>query len=145
MTASYKGKKRGFPKHVRLLETLQQTEAWRSLKPGPRALYVELRRRYNGANNGRIFMSHREAADLLNVHRNTVPDYFSELERRHLIRDMGKGYLGADGHGIATRWALCDEPMGGKAPDLSYRSWTEKQNPGIKAVLTRHKNCASGS
>ena len=134
MTASYKSKKRGFPKHVRLLESFQRTEAWRTLKPGPRALYVELKRRYNGGNNGRIFMSHREAADLVNVHRNTVPDYFAELERRCLVRDMGKGHLGADGHGIATRWALCDEPLNGKAPDLAYRSWSETAKPATKTV-----------
>ena len=33
-----------------------------ALKPGPRALYVELKRRYNGVNNGSIYLSHRDAS-----------------------------------------------------------------------------------
>lgn len=107
---SYKKKKRGFARHVQLMEAFQKTEPWATLKPGPRALYIELKRRYNGTNNGRIYMSHREAAELINVHRNTVPAYFEELERRGLIRATGAGYLGANGHGIATRWALCELP-----------------------------------
>ena len=68
----YKSKKRGAGRFVRLSERLQATAAWSDLKPGPRALYVEIRRRYNGMNNGRILLSHREAAEALNVHRNTV-------------------------------------------------------------------------
>lgn len=39
----------------------------KTLKPGPRALYAELKRRYNGSNNGRIFLSHRDAANALHV------------------------------------------------------------------------------
>jgi hypothetical protein len=57
---------------TRLPEWLQRSEAWATLKPGPRALYVELKRRFMGSNNGRIVLSHRDAAKALNVHRNTV-------------------------------------------------------------------------
>lgn len=92
MSKGYKQKKRGYARHVQLMEAFQQTEAWGTLKPGPRALYIELKRRFTGGNNGRIYMSHREAADLLNVHRNTVPSYFEELEARRLIRATGTGY-----------------------------------------------------
>ena len=139
---SFNKKKRGYAKHVQLMEAFQKTEAWATLKPGPRALYIELKRRFNGQNNGRILMSQREAAELLNVHRNTVPGYFHELERRFLIRATGTGHLGANGYGIATRWALCEFPLDGKPPDLAHRTWSEEKKPVTYVVQPRHRNRA---
>ena len=40
-----------------LPEWLQSSEAWATLKPRPRALYVELKRRYNGVNNSGVHLS----------------------------------------------------------------------------------------
>lgn len=141
----YKRGKRGGPRHVQLLEWFQATEAWATLKPGPRALYIELKRRFNGGNNGRILMSYREAADLLNVHRNSIGAYFRDLEERGLIRRTRNGYLGGDGHGIATTWQICELGMenGGRA-DLRFKDWRDKQNPGTIIVLPCHKKRASG-
>ena len=120
----YKAKKRGKGRHVRLEEWFQAAEAWATLKPGPRALYIELKRRFNGANNGAIRMSVREAADLLNVHRNTVSAYFEDLQERGLIRQTRAGHLGFDGHGIASTWALCEmRQANGQAAELGFRTW----------------------
>lgn len=125
MGKPYKGKKRGAGRFVQLSEWLQATEAWATLKPGPRALYVELKRRFNGGNNGRILMSIREAAELTNMHRNSIPSYFRDLEERGLIRQTRAGHLGADGHGIASSWALCELPTeDGRPADLSFRTWS---------------------
>lgn len=142
----YKSNKKGAGRHVQLPEWIQQTEAWATLKPGPRALYIELKRRFNGRNNGRIFFSHRDAAKAVNVHRNTVGQYFDELERRGLIR-MEKGWhLGSDGYGKSAHWTLCEMPThDGRPPDHSFREWSqEKQNPRTNIVPMRHKNRASG-
>lgn len=144
MITSYKSKKRGTGRHVQIPEWLQSTEAWRTLKPGPRALYIEIRRRFNGANNGAILMSVREAADLLNVHRNTTPGYFIELERRGIIRQTREGYLGAEGHGIASTWALCEMPQAnGRPADLSFREWRETEATSVNVVpMTRRARSA---
>ena len=92
--------------------------AWATLKPGPRALYVEMKRRYNGSNNGRITLSHREAARLLNVHRNTVGPWFAELERRGFIRMTQGPCLGPSGIGQSAHWALDESP----ASDMETRA-----------------------
>ncbi len=123
-SGGYKSKKRGKGRHTRLEEWFQATEAWATLKPGPRALYIEFKRRFNGGNNGAIRMSVREAAELLNVHRNTVPSYFAYLSERGLIVQTRAGHLGFDGHGIASTWALSEiRQPNGHPPDLQFRRW----------------------
>lgn len=140
----YKAKKKGAGRHVQLPEWLQASQAWATLKPGPRALYIELKRRYNGANNGRIFLSHRDAANSLSVHRNTVGPWFDELQERGFIRMTQGPHLGPSGIGKASVWALDEEATPDMKPALKrFMSWTEKQNPRTKNVTPRHSECDS--
>ncbi|MCI5040687.1 MAG: hypothetical protein MRY81_13495, partial [Donghicola eburneus] len=90
----YKRGKKGAGRFVQLTEYMQATAAWKDLKPGPRALYVELKRRFNGSNNGEIFLSHRDAAKALNVHPNTVGGYYQALEEHGFIRMTTGPHLG---------------------------------------------------
>ncbi len=119
--------------HVQLLEWFQATRAWSSLKPGPRALYIELKRRYNGSNNGQIFLSHRDAAKALNAHRNTIGPWFKELEERGLIH-MTQGHcLGPSGIGKTSKWAL-DElaTYDSNLARKEFVNWSRKQKPRTK-------------
>ena len=104
-----KGKRRG-GRFVQIEEWFQACEAWATLKPGPRALYVELKRRHNGLNNGKIILSHRDAARLLNVHPNTVGPWFKELEGRGFIHMTQGPCLGPSGIGQSAHWALDELP-----------------------------------
>lgn len=126
----YKSNKRGAGRHVQLSEWLQASEAWATLKPGPRALYVELKRRFNGANNGDIFLSHRDAALALNMNRNTATEYFRELAERGFIAMTEAPQLGVAGIGKASKWALQEEPTSDGKPALKgFVRWKPKQNP----------------
>ncbi len=132
--------RRGSGRHVQLAEWLQASEAWATLRPGPRALYVELKRRYNGANNGEIFLSHRDAAKALCVNRNTVTGYFAELQERGFIRMTQAPHLGPAGIGLASKWALEeDSTVDGKPGGMSFMRWREKQNPRQKIEHGRPK------
>lgn len=134
----YKRGKRGAGRHVQLPEYLQATEAWGTMKPGPRALYIELKRRFNGSNNGRIILSHRDAARACNVSKNTVGRWFAELERRELIHMEVAPHLGPSGVGVAALWSLQEHPTSdGKAARRGFVSWREKQNPDPKAGTPR--------
>ena len=106
MTKPYKYQKKGAGRHVQLPEWLQASEAWATMKPGPRALYVEIKRRYNGVNNGQIVFSHRDAARALSVNRNTVGPWFIELQARGFIRMTKAPHLGPSGIGKASVWAI---------------------------------------
>lgn len=142
MAQRYKGHKRsGGGRHVQLHEWLQSSEAWATLSPGPRALYIELKRQFTGSNNGRIFLSHRDAARLLSVHRNTVGKWFRELEKRGFIRLAVAPHLGPAGIGEASVWALTEMVTAdGRTATKDFMKWrSEKQNPRTKSVPARHK------
>ena len=60
------------PPFVPLLIATLDTPAWRALSHGARSLYVGLKRRYspNSHNNGRLFLSQRDAEKELGSHHN---------------------------------------------------------------------------
>lgn len=137
-------KKGGAGRHVQLPEWLQASEAWATMKPGPRALYVELKRRYNGANNGRIILSHRDAAAALNVHRNTIRTWFEELEKRGFIHMEQAPYLGPSGIGLSALWALDEVPTADRKPGRkTFMSWRQKQKPRTNNRPPRHNDRAT--
>ena len=136
----YKSKKRGAGRHVQLPEWLQASAAWATLRPGPRALYIELKRRFNGGNNGEIFLSHRDAAKAMTVNRNTASGYFAELQERGFIRMAMAPHLGPSGIGQASQWVLEEEPTrDGKPAGKAFMAWRENQNPCPKNRQPRPK------
>src|SRR5690554_5551208 len=74
------------PKFVKLDHWLLRTAAWRDLDPVARALYIELRQRFNGMNNGEIGLGAREACEALHVGRSTVQRAFEDLLDHGFIR-----------------------------------------------------------
>ena len=110
------------------------------MPPGPRALYVELKRQYNTHNNGAIFLSHRDAAKALGVHRNTIGTWFRVLEERGFIFETCGSYLGPSGVGKAATYALTEvSTMDGKRARMTFKKFT----PRTKTMQRRHKYCAS--
>ncbi|MBF9060315.1 hypothetical protein HKCCSP123_14110 [Rhodobacterales bacterium HKCCSP123] len=127
MTKRNRNPKRKAGRHVQISEHLQATAAWATLKPSPRALYIELKRRFNGHNNGQIVLSHRDAAKALNVHRNTVGPWFAELQERGFIEMVVAPHLGPEGVGRATVWALQEQPTAdGKPAKRGFEKWRAK-------------------
>ena len=126
----YKKSKRGSAPFVQLRHGLLNTEAWRSLSTGARALYIELRKQYRGHNNGNLFLSHRDAAEALGTHRNTVGKWFKELRDRGFIALTKGHHLGPSGCGVADRYRLTDEATpDGRGGTHDFRKWkTPAQN-----------------
>ncbi|GAA6176965.1 hypothetical protein [Sulfitobacter pacificus] len=140
----YKGHKKGAGRHVQLPEWLQASEAWRTLPVGPRALYVELKRRFNGSNNGRVILSHRDAAKAVNAHRNTVGRWFTELEDRGFIVMAQAPHLGPSGIGKSSHWTLTEYPTDNMKPaTVDFMRWPAKQKPPTTKMAPRHNEGAS--
>lgn len=130
---NYKDHKKGGARFVRLFDWFQKTTAWRTLPPGPRALYIELKRRYTGSNNGRIMLSHRDAAKLLNVHRNTVGAWFKELETRGFIVMKQAPHLGPSGVGQTSHWLLTELQSDDMKPAIkTFVYWLPIEKPRTK-------------
>jgi hypothetical protein len=68
-------------KHWVMLEHyLLTTPAWGALSANARSLYIEVKRRYNGRNNGMIAFSARDAGDTLNASHHTGARVLQELQ-----------------------------------------------------------------
>ena len=123
---NYEKGKRSGGRFVQLHEWVQRSEAWATMKPGPRALYIELLRRYNGGNNGQIYLSHRNAAIALNVGRGAVAGYFRELEERGFLRKTCGHHLGPDGMGRAATYELTEHFCDNKKASMDFKRWKTK-------------------
>ncbi len=140
MAKIYKHPKKGQPSFVQLFHWMMATEAWETMPPGPRTLYLELKKRYNGHNNGEIFLSHRDAATACSVHRNTVGGWFQKLEERGFIVQTKGPHLGPSGVGIAATWALTEYPTkDGSKATLAFKKWkSPAQNQCTAGTKTVH-------
>jgi hypothetical protein len=119
-----KGRNEGPVKHVRLDHYLLKTAAWRSLNATARAIYVEVKFRYNGMNNGRIPYSIREAAEALGIGKSSAADGFRALRER--------GFLVAEKEGTfhrkmrhASEWRLTEAPcnVNDALPTKEFTRW----------------------
>lgn len=100
---------------------MARSDAWRSLSGNAVRIWVELRARYNGRNNGDLSLSHGEAVDLLAIGRATVSRAFSQLEDRGFIRKTRQG--STQGR-LATTWAITDRPMRPGEPTTNeWQGW----------------------
>jgi hypothetical protein len=122
-----KGRSSGGGRFVALHEFMQDTPAWRSLKPSDRAVYIEVARVYNGTNNGFLARSVRQLSDLANVNKDTAGKCLI-----HLV-DVGflecatpGGYSRKTPH--AAEWRLtqyrCDRT--GAVPSKAFLQWRPK-------------------
>ena len=120
--------KKGSGKFIQLEHWFYDSPAFQSLKPGPRAIYIELKRQFNGHNNGEIFLSQRIAGNAANIGRDTVGKYLTELVAKgFIVKTMGH-HLGPAGVGQAAKWALTELPLNGAPATKEFMAW-EKQNP----------------
>ena len=128
--------KRGGGRFVQLGHWMLDSPAWQSLSVGARALYVELKKLYNGTNNGDLYLSVRRAGELLGCGKNTADRWFAELEERGFIKKAVPGHLGSDGRGIATKWILTEAMYSGSSATKEFMKWTPQKNNPVPMVGT---------
>lgn len=77
-----KGRSKGTERGIWIERFHLDSPAWKSLRPLPRALFLEVLQRYNGFNNGRIGLGVLEAGRELHVKKNTAGLAFKVLVDR---------------------------------------------------------------
>jgi hypothetical protein len=111
--------------HVRVPKKIMQTEAWRAMSPGPKVLWIELRGwlRNDGLNNGREYLSCRDAGEAIGAHKDTVSRWYFELEHYGFLRQTAPGFLGSEGFGSAAKFRFTDLPYGTYPATRDYEKW----------------------
>ena len=130
-----KGRSKKDLPHIRLYNDHTATAAWRSLLFGARSLYCELKALYNGSNNGKLFLSAREASLRMPTNRMSANRWFHELEDRGFIKPAQIStfdWKAGASEGKATTWILTEYYAGNGPPSADFKHWKpppEEQNP----------------
>jgi hypothetical protein len=129
--------KERWPPFVMVLCSTLDTPAWRAMSHGAQALFIALKRRYwqKIHNNGRLFLSQRQAAKELKSHHNQIARWYRELQHYGFIRMTQGGYLGVEGKGQAPRWRLTELGYMKEAATEDFKRWdgTPFKNKKTKA------------
>src|SRR5215472_16740007 len=98
------------PPFVMVTIQVLDAPAWRVMSHGARSLYIALKRRYwpNKKNNGRIYLSQRQAMKELGSGMSQIVRWFRELQYYGFAVMVEPGCLGLDGKGKAPRWRLTE-------------------------------------
>ncbi len=128
-----KGRSRKGGKFVRLSEPLVTSAAWRSLSGSSVRFYIELRRRFNGTNNGALHFTAEEANSTLGMGTNTFMNAQRQLEGKGFIRMTQRGGFYQR---KATLWALTDEPVGTQPATHDFKNWADPKKSVIARTAT---------
>lgn len=114
-------------RHVRVCHYMMDSQAWKSLGAIPRAVYLDMAKRYNGTNNGGIGYSMRCAVDELNIGLATAKRALDALQERGFIVPVKKGAFSYK-HRHATEWLLTEHGYGTALATKDFMKWTPDQN-----------------
>lgn len=131
-----KGRSKGDGQFMPIPYTMARSEAFRSLNGNALKVFIELRCRYDGRNNGELSLSFQNAADLLGMGKSTVKRAFDELiEKGFVIRKREGHWYGRR----AAEYIVTDSKFDGQAGTRDWQRWKpsrelKKQN----SVPRRH-------
>lgn len=110
-----------------------QSAAFRSLSGGALKVFLEVRTRFNGKNNGRLSLSSQQAADLLGMSKSTISRAFKELQDKGFLKLRTKGqWYGRK----ASEFIATDKSFDGFAPTRDWQNW---KPPKQKTVPARNR------
>jgi len=114
------GRSKGEDQFVLIPYTMARSPAFRSLSGAALKVWVELRCRFNGGNNGKLSLSWDEAARLLGLSKGTVGRAFNELQEKGFIVMTKRGqWYGR----LATTWAVTDKSHQGHLATHAWKHW----------------------
>jgi hypothetical protein len=120
--------RRGKPddQYFGLSYTMARSPAFRMLSGAALKVFIELRTRFNGGNNGDLSLSLDEAARLLGIGKGTAQRAFVELAEKGFIAMTKKGqWYGRR----ATTWRVSDKGWNGDLPTYAWKHWTPQRPP----------------
>lgn len=102
-----KWKRKGCAKFLMLEGYLIRSAAWQHCTPNDKAIYLELKWRYDGLNNGRIGFGCREAGESIGVSKDTAQRSLDSLEAKgFIVKKRASGFNMKSR--LATEWLLTE-------------------------------------
>src|SRR5262252_736461 len=99
---------------------MARSPAFRSLSGAAVKVFLEVRTRFHGANNGELTLSLDEAARLLGIGKGTAQRAFAELVEKGFLRMMRKGQWAGR---RATAWRTTDKSCAREPPTNDWKAW----------------------
>jgi hypothetical protein len=102
-----------------------RTPAWKAMSPSARCIYIALRQRYssNFKNNGKLYLSVRQAAKEVGVNKETAARGFREIQHYGFGVITSGPCLGVDGKGKAPHWRLTEVGYMADPPTRDFLHW----------------------
>jgi hypothetical protein len=126
MSQKSKNKQQLGPYAPIIIETAK-SEAWRNLSHGARSLYTQLRLRFfwnhGNHNNGRLWLSQRDAMKELGSSSNEIAKWYRELVFFGFIVQTRGAALGSHGRGFAPHWRVTDIGYMHEPPTKDFLKW----------------------
>jgi hypothetical protein len=122
------------PPFVPLLKDTIASPAWRAMSPSARCVYIALKLRYssNFKNNGRLYLSVRQAAKEVGVNKDTATRCFREIQHYGFGAITSGACLGVDGRGKAPHWRLTEVGYMAEPPTRDFLRWDGTPFPTSK-------------
>jgi len=116
-----RGNKRGSgDQFVKLPNVMARHPAFRSLSGAAVKVWIELNTHFMGTNNGKLYLSLNDAADLLLLSKGTAKRAFDELEAKGFIRKTQAGQF--RGH-WAAEWAVTHQKLKEEPASRAWQSF----------------------
>ncbi len=119
------------PPFVPMFQYAFKTEAWRALTPVERCVYLEIKRRYKGDNNGSIGVSARELAAEIGVSKNTANKAVHSLvDKGFVIVEALSGFNRKDRTSQEYRLTEYPNDLPGKPREATkeFMRWRKPEN-----------------
>jgi hypothetical protein len=110
-----------------LFHYMQDSQAWKSLGAIPRAVYLDVAKRYYGSNNGRIGYSIRCAVAEFHIGNATAKRALDDLQDRGFIVAVKRGHFSLKVR-HASEWRLTQYPCNNDLATKDFMSWTPDKN-----------------
>ena len=117
--------------------TMARSPAFRSLSGTSLKVWIELRTRFNGQNNGMVSLSLREAAALLGMSQSTAQRALNELAEMGFIKRRARGnWYGRK----AAEFILCDCRYQGHPASRNWQSWRPKNKSSVPRRTAKRRS-----
>jgi hypothetical protein len=119
-----------------------ETEAFEHLSADATRVYLFMRKRYNGSNNGAIIFSWRDAMQVLRSGSDRAGKALRELQQKGFVKLRTPGEPGPNIR-LAGEWQLTVFECGGQPASRTFTRWTrdsERQTPTPETGTPRTQN-----